>query len=407
MPVMADEVVASLLNRHHHRDKAHQLEAAVQAKPENRPFRFVDCTVGGGGHSSLIAKQLLDSGADFRMLGLDQDREALNAASAKLSQFVPRVSLAHCSYVRVREAIAASGLRSQGANLCGTGSVAIASELGRAMSVIAVDGILADLGVSSHQLDAAHRGFSLRTDRDGPLDMRFDASIDTNDLAIQASAGSATSTAAGAIPILSLPNNGHQRRPSGPSLTAADLIAHLPERELARIFWDFGEEKHAAAVARAIVGRRQQAPFTTTGDLASVVAGAVSIAERWRGRGGGGGRQGGASDTSHPATKCFQALRIAVNGEMDAVTSLLQTAPALLAPGGRLSIITFHSLEDRLVKRAFAQLCAKKNGDDYSDASGARYRLVRPGGFVGPSDAEVAANPRARSAKLRTIERHR
>lgn len=375
------------------------------------PLRFVDCTVGGGGHAALVALALEAACVPHRLLGLDRDVEALAKAATTLAPWSApgcrgRVAVMHASYVHLAEAVAA-------AEAAGYGSSKLSSAP-PAEPPFLLDGVLADLGVSSHQLDAAHRGFSLRPDRDGPLDMRFDAATDA--------AGAPPQPAvSGGAPVLTLPQSVSDGS-AQPALTCADLVAHLPERELARLFADYGEERHAAAVARALVERRAVAPFTGTSDLAAVIADAIDAAERRKRRRTGGGSAASGGGGGHPATRCFQALRMSVNGETDAVAALLRMAPALLAPGGRLAIITFHSLEDRMVKRAFSALCGGRSGgggaaDGDDDAAsdevsagtglpaGARFRHVFKGGFATPSDAEVAANPRARSAKLRAIQR--
>jgi 16S rRNA (cytosine1402-N4)-methyltransferase len=214
----------------------------------------------------------------------------------------------------------------------------------------AVDAILLDLGLSSLQLDQASRGFAFRLD--APLDMRFDQ------------------TAAGP--------------------TAADLVNGLAQDELADIFFRLGEESAARKIARAIVQAR---PIRSTAELADLVAGAVSSRRR--------------RAKIHPATKVFQALRIAVNGELDAVATVLPLAVELLRPGGRLAVITFHSLEDRIVKRCFRDLATEvvaPPGMASIEGRRARVRLItrKP---IRPDAAEIMANPRARSAKLRVVEK--
>jgi 16S rRNA (cytosine1402-N4)-methyltransferase len=218
--------------------------------------------------------------------------------------------------------------------------------------VSALDGIVFDLGVSSFQLDQAERGFSFRAE--GPLDMRM------------------------------------QRE----GLSAADLVASLPEAELAGILREFGEERHARRVARAIVAARGAAPVTTTQQLAAIVRRAVPPAR----------------DGIDPATRSFQALRIAVNHELGELEAGLAAAIALLAPRGRIVAVAFHSLEDRIVKRALAVGAGRSAQPDRHDPAGLLPRprpslrlLTRQP--ITPSDAECAANPRARSAKLRAAEK--
>jgi 16S rRNA (cytosine1402-N4)-methyltransferase len=208
-----------------------------------------------------------------------------------------------------------------------------------ARGVPRADGILADLGVSSLQFDGAGRGFSFQ--RDEPLDMRMDRSA---------------------------------------GQTAADLVAMLPEGDLANLIYQFGEERYSRRVARAIVEARRESPVATTGQLAAIVRRAVP-------------RKG--YSPIHPATRTFQALRIAVNGELDGLDRFVDQACRRLAPGGRLVVIAFHSLEDRVVKHTLRGLAA--------DPARSLRLLARKAGQ--PTDAEVSANPRARSAKLRAIER--
>jgi 16S rRNA (cytosine1402-N4)-methyltransferase len=225
-------------------------------------------------------------------------------------------------------------------------------DLCAAHGVRALDGIVFDLGVSSFQLDEATRGFSFRAE--GPLDMRMGQ--------------------------------------SGP--TAADLVARLDARQLAEILRDFGEERHAARVARAIVAARTEAPITTTAQLAAIVRRAVPR----------------AADGIDPATRSFQALRIAVNDELAEIERALAAAIDLLAPRGRLVVVAFHSLEDRIVKRALADASGRGARPDRHDPAALlappapRLRLLtkQP---AEPSPAEISLNPRARSAKLRAAER--
>jgi 16S rRNA (cytosine1402-N4)-methyltransferase len=223
---------------------------------------------------------------------------------------------------------------------------------GRELAPDGVDGILLDLGVSSHQLDSADRGFSLRSG--GNLDMRMDP---------------------------------------GESLTAAELVNEWNEADLARIFHDLGEERRSRAVAGAIVRRRVTRRFSDTLDLADCVAGVV-------------GRKG----RIHPATRVFQALRMTVNREMEALESALESAPALLKPGGRMAVITFHSLEDRMVKRFFRSRSVRELDRPEWPAPRPNpdccLRLItrKP---VTPAAPEVGGNPRARSAKLRVAEKRK
>lgn len=282
--------------------------------------RYVDCTVGAGGHAAGILEA---SAPDGMLLGLDVDPQALALAEQRLASFGERVILRRASYTTLRAQLTALGWD-------------------------AVDGVLLDLGVSSMQLDTPQRGFSFR--EDGPLDMRFD--------------------------------------PSQP-LTAADLVNTLSEEALAEILWRYGEERRARQVARAIVAHR---PITTTRQLAEIVARATTS-----------GRPG-----MHPATRTFQALRIAVNRELEHIEQVLPQAVAALRPGGRLAVIAFHSLEDRLVKQFMRResrdcLCPPKQ-PVCTCGHRATLRIVKP--FpIKPTAEEVARNPRARSARLRVAER--
>ena len=268
---------------------------------------FVDCTVGLGGH----ARALLGGGAE-RLIGLDRDTAALAHAGAALAEFGDRVALVHSDYRRLNAVLDARGIG-------------------------AVDGILADLGVSSMQLDEA-RGFSFR--RDEPLDMRMDTT-------------------------------------AGP--TAAEMIRGADEQTLADVIYQFGEERHARRIARALVAAR--GAIDTTGQLADVVRRAIP-------------RKG--YSRIDPATRTFQAIRIWVNRELDGLDAFIGDAVRRLAPGGRLAVITFHSLEDRIVKHTLRALQA-------DDDIGVTIRTKRP---VVPGEAEVERNPRARSAKLRAAQRN-
>jgi 16S rRNA (cytosine1402-N4)-methyltransferase len=277
-----------------------------------RPERgglFVDCTVGLGGH----ARSLLEAGAT-RVLGLDRDLEALAIARETLAPWAGRVALVHADYRDLDAVLDAQG-------------------------IALIDGALADLGMSSFQLDRSGRGFSFQ--RDEPLDMRMDAS-----------AGD----------------------------TAADLVARSSERELADAIFAYGEERHSRRIARAIVAARRERPLTTTGRLAAVVRRAVPTRGYTR---------------LDPATRTFQALRIWVNRELEGLDTFLATVVRRLSGGARLAVLAFHSLEDRIVKRALRALAA-------DEGLGLRVLTRRP---VAPGEAEVESNPRARSARLRVAER--
>lgn len=304
-------------------------ETLAMLRPE-RGGVFVDCTVGLGGH----AEALLEASDRVRVIGFDRDAEAVEMARRRLDRFSSRCEIFQADFKEM---------------------VFVLSRRG----ITRVDGILADLGVSSLQLETAERGFSF--EREGPLDMRMD------------------------------------RRQA---LTAADLVNRLSEDELADILLRYGEEPAARAIARAIVRARAVRPIVTTTDLARLVATVV-------------GRR--APRRIHPATRTFQALRIAVNDELSGLEEFLDQAVDLLAPGGRLVLITFHSLEDRIVKhrlRFHAGLCDcpsfSRGFDDASDCPlcGARRQvelLTRK--VIRPSETEVQENPRARSARLRACVR--
>jgi len=281
---------------------------------------YIDGTLGGGGHGSAVLAAAQPGG---RLLGIDADPAALVAA---------------------RDRMAAAGLPAEAYTLH-HGRFGDMAAIAGSHGIGAADGILLDLGVSSHQLDTPERGFSFAGD--GPLDMRLDPT-------------------------------------RGP--TAADLVNGLPERELADLIFQYGEERASRRIARMIVERRADRPFATTADLAGLVARAI----------GRGGR-----DRIHPATRTFQALRIAVNAELDQLEAALPQAVGLLHPGGRLAVISFHSLEDRIVKHYFR---AESGYGGSANPRPARLTIVtrKP---VEAGEDEIRANPRARSAKLRVAER--
>ena len=286
---------------------------------------YVDGTLGGGGHALGI---LQASSPDGMLLGFDRDAEALAAASRRLSSFGSRVRLFHENFTRLAETLANMGVGS-------------------------IDGMVLDLGVSSHQLDTGERGFSFQ--QDAPLDMRMDAT-------------------------------------SG--RTAADLVNTLPEQDLERIIRDFSEERWARRIAAVIVAERETAPILTTSQLANLVKRSIPRA-KWEAR-------------LHPATRTFQAFRIAVNEELDNLEAGLRTSVASLAGGGRLAVISFHSLEDRIVKNTFNELakgcvCLKNIPRCVCGKVPVVKKLT--GKPVVARPEEVAENPRSRSAKLRVIEK--
>ena len=274
---------------------------------------FVDCTVGLGGH----ARALLEAGAT-RLIGLDRDPAALAIARERLAPFGDRVRLVQADYRAIGEVLDREGVDLD-------------------------DGTLADLGVSSLQLDAPGRGFSFQ--RDEPLDMRMN--------------------------------------PSGGE-SAAELVARSTERELADVIFQYGEERFSRRIARAIVRARTSAPVQTTGQLASIVRRAVPHRQRRRG-----------PARIDPATRTFQALRIWVNQELDGLDRFLETAIRRLRAGARLVVITFHSLEDRIVKHTLRAL-------EHTKDAAVKVLTKKP---LVPTEEERQRNPRARSAKLRAAER--
>jgi len=275
--------------------------------------RYLDATLGGGGHALAI---LAASSPDGRLLGIDADPAALAAAGARLAMYAERATLVH-------------------------GNFRDLGRLAREHNLAPIDGLLLDLGVSSHQLDTPERGFSFAND--APLDMRLDPTRGT---------------------------------------TAAELVNETPESELADLIYRYGEEHGSRRIARFIAEARRKQPIATTGQLADLVARAL------------GGRHG----KIHPATRTFQALRIAVNHELESLELALPQAVELLAPGGRIAVISFHSLEDRIVKLFF------RAESGYGGAGEARLQIItkKP---IEASEQEARANPRSRSAKLRFAER--
>lgn len=285
---------------------------------------YLDGTLGGAGHSLEIVKRL-HSG---RLIGVDRDQTALNAAGKRLAEYLPRVTLVHSNFAELDRILDGLGID-------------------------AVDGMLFDLGVSSPQLDDALRGFSYMAD--APLDMRMDRDE---------------------------------------PLTAGEVVNLWPQEELRRILYEYGEERYAPQIAAAIVRCREKKPIATTLELVDVIRGAMPPQA--------------LREKQHPAKRSFQAIRIAVNDELGSVSRMMKTAIRRLKPQGRLAVITFHSLEDRIVKNEMQQaargctcppefpvcVCGKKP----------QIRLVTRKPVVsGPEELEQ--NPRARSAKLRVAEK--
>ena len=285
---------------------------------------YVDGTLGRAGHSMEIAQRLTTG----RLICIDRDQTAIDAAKQRLAPWLDRVTLVHSNFSELGDVLRQSG-------------------------VSGADGMLFDLGVSSPQLDDASRGFSYM--QDAPLDMRMDTSA---------------------------------------PLTAADVVNTWSQEELRRILFEYGEERYAPAIARVIIRARETAPIRTTLELVEIIRGAMPPAA--------------LREKQHPAKRSFQAIRIAVNGELDALPPMLEAAVDGLNPGGRLAVITFHSLEDRIVKQTLAEMargctcprsfpvcvCGRKP----------KVRLVnrKP---ITAGGAELESNPRARSAKLRVAEK--
>ena len=293
--------------------------ASLDVKPDGV---YVDCTAGGGNHSAAILQRLRENG---RLICLDRYPDAIAAVTARFSGD-GRVSVIQTKYSAVAEVLAE-------------------------LRIAAVDGILMDIGVSSHQVDTAERGFSFH--KDAPLDMRM----------------------------------------SQDGITAADLCNTMTWQQLAEIFTRYGEEKFSVRIAKAICAARQDKPVSTTFELADIISRAVPAAARRAG---------------HPARKVFQALRIAVNDELGELERGLQAAFECLKPEGRLSVITFHSLEDRIVKQTMAKWCEGCTCPPEFPVcvcgNKPRARLLHRKPIV-PSEEELERNPRSRSSKLRTCVR--
>jgi 16S rRNA (cytosine1402-N4)-methyltransferase len=281
---------------------------------------FLDATIGGGGHS----RALLEAGAE--VIGVDQDPDAISESMAALANFRSRLTLIRSNFVDITRSL-------------------------KEMSLSGFDGVLVDLGISSHQLDTPQRGFSFQ--HSGPLDMRMGPNVPRK---------------------------------------ASDLVNYAPEEELVRIFRDYGEEPAARRVAAEIVRTRVSHPYSTTAELAQAVEAVLP-------------RRG----PRHPATRIFQALRIAVNDELRTIERALPLLAEQVKPGGRFAIITFQSLEDRLVKQFFRQVTQEwVDRPEWPEprrnpSFGFKPITSRP---VEPSEQELADNPRSRSAKLRVIERN-
>lgn len=301
------------------------LHEAVEGLAIKSDGIYVDCTLGGAGHSKEIAKKLSPQG---RLICFDQDTTAIEVAKERLKDYLPQVTFVHSNFRHLKSELAKIGVQF-------------------------VDGILYDLGVSSPQLDTPERGFSYN--HDAPLDMRMDMDA---------------------------------------SLTAYDVINDWSYEDLVRIFFRYGEEKFSKSIVRKIEAAREQAPIRTTAELAELIKTGIPAAKR---------RTGG-----HPAKRVFQAIRIAVNDELGAAEESLVDAITLLNPGGRISVITFHSLEDRLCKTIFKEASSypdlPPNLPVIPEGMEPILKLVTRKPIV-PDDEEIAENKRARSAKLRIAEK--
>ncbi len=323
------------------------LSEVIEALSPRDGAIYVDGTFGAGGYAEAIL-----AAANCRVWGIDRDPEAIAQGQDLAARHPERLNLIHGRFG------------------------AMDSLLG-AQKVFAVDGIALDLGVSSMQLDRAERGFSFRSE--GPLDMRMDVSA----------AGSET--------------GGTTENAEAPGPSAAEVVNELSEAELADIIHHYGEERRARQVARAIVAARRERPIEDTARLADIVRGAVRRGAK------GGAKSKNAKPGIDPATRTFQALRIHVNDELGEIDRGLHAAERLLAPGGRLAVVSFHSLEDRAVKVFLrARAGANPGGSRHRPDAAAHHDptflpLFR--GTCRPSQAECEGNPRARSARLRAAER--
>ena len=286
---------------------------------------YVDGTLGGGGHSLEICRHLTTG----RLIGIDQDADAIAAATERLKDYADRVTIVRSNYAQMADVLKNLGIEK-------------------------VDGIILDLGVSSFQLDTPERGFTYRSE-DAPLDMRMDRTA---------------------------------------YLTAREVVNSWSYEELRRILFEYGEERYAPAIAKRIVQHREQQPIETTLELVDIIKSAMPPQA--------------LREKQHPAKRSFQAIRIAVNGELDALPPMLEAAAAHLNTGGRLAVISFHSLEDRIIKKTLQELatgcicppefpvcvCGRKP----------KLKLVSRKPIVS-GEEELAHNPRARSAKLRVAEK--
>ncbi|MHA6258611.1 16S rRNA (cytosine(1402)-N(4))-methyltransferase RsmH [Sporosarcina sp. CAU 1771] len=301
------------------------LDEAVEGLNIKKDGIYVDCTLGGAGHSKEIVQKLSPEG---RLICFDQDTTAIEVAKERLKDHLHQVTFVHANFRYLKDELEKIGITS-------------------------VDGILYDLGVSSPQLDTPERGFSYN--HDAPLDMRMNTEA---------------------------------------VLTAYDVVNEWPYEDLVRIFFRYGEEKFSKGIARKIEEARKQAPINSTAELAELIKTGIPAAKR---------RTGG-----HPAKRVFQAIRIAVNDELGAAEDSLTDAITLLNPGGRLSVITFHSLEDRICKTIFKEASSlpelPPNLPIIPEGMETILKLITRKPIL-PSKEEIEVNKRARSAKLRIAEK--
>ncbi|NLP47326.1 MAG: 16S rRNA (cytosine(1402)-N(4))-methyltransferase RsmH [Clostridiales bacterium] len=297
------------------------LQEALNALQLKSDGFYVDCTAGGGGHSSPIAKTIKEG----RLLAIDRDPQAIEVLKERLAAY-PSVELVLDNFTNIKQILSQRSIKG-------------------------LDGILVDLGVSSHQLDSPERGFSYHND--APLDMRMGME----------------------------------------GIRAADIINTRSQKDLQKILYQYGEEKFAPSISRAIVRQRQLKPIETTLELVEVIKSAIPAAAR---------REGG-----HPARRTFQALRIEVNGELERLQETLRDMFDVLYPGGRLVVISFHSLEDRIVKNTFKEFCTGCvcPRDFPICVCGQKPQGRLPHKLIKPDAKQIQENPRSRSAKLRTIEK--
>ncbi len=312
----------------------------------------VDCTVGAAGHSRTILEHIKPDGF---LIAIDQDPQALQAAAANLESFLAEQSATQGQTQSTEAAGRVIGHKAYDKPYTMVHSnFSRIKEILAELGVAAVDAVLMDLGVSSFQLDEGERGFSYQ--HNGPLDMRMN------------------------------PDAGR---------TAKEVVNQASARELEEIFWRYGEERWSRRIAQFIVEERAKAPIETTEDLVTVIKKAIPAGAR--------------EDGPHPAKRSFQALRIFVNGELEILQQAIEDAAESLAPGGRLCIITFHSLEDRLVKEAFKKLAAgctcPKDLPVCVCGKSPRGKILTSKPIL-PQPEEIAENPRSRSAKLRGFEKY-